>query len=888
MPSATPHVQTARRLNPNALPPATAGRFLLLIATAVASSIYVYAWMVSRLESVSDAPASCVRTARAEGVDLLPQPLIDWYSDCVVWTNVQQARVVALMLFVFTVVTVVIYWCMPIWLARGLKPLRDLDADMNMAPVVREIERILAEHPLRPAASLYVDHASGRGANRAFGRFGRYAIALDIGLLARAVRDGTDPRLRCVLRHEMAHIRNRDIDLTYLTIAVWWGFLAAVALPFTVVAVNAPDALMDFAWRILLLLVLLWFVRAAVIRSREYHADASAVETVADEQALAESLRPNGSGGRGVSRPGLGYLVYHPTSGERVDTVRSSDRLFRLSPGVAGATGALVGLAYPPAHYWTSLLYENGVYEPGWICGLLIGLLTATVLGGAAWRAAVWAAAAPGRRVQVLPSSAGFAGALALALLLSPRLPGAPQSFTVVQAAPSVGIAAGLVLLAIVHAYLRWMLLCAACWLPVAGSPRRAYLIGLAQSAVVIGVWLAAWFQAVDMLAATGATWTGLALVLAVTLLNPLVLLSVPWACVFPIATWQTRRMAGRARRHSWWRVVDGEPPGVGLPGLRTPLGASYLTAAAIVAGYALAVRPLYDDLARALERTNSLIDAPVREHLTIVGILLLPALLVTFAGLFLHGLAVGGRARTGRAVASAGTCLLPASIGVFVVLLMHLTLASPITRDLLTLLSGLSGISVGSPLPDDRPVNASLGLMVLALLTVLFVVGMVAAALGSAVRMVRPVRRARRTPGRPAWQAALLIVPLLTGGAVLGGLSWIEWRVPQTVEVEEAVDHRAVEEILNAPWPRSVPLPDACLSMIMELAGENLTTEVSGLHIDTVLARAAAHARSADDRTMRKMGEGVIESLRRDEVRRAAKGIAAAGHYCVAVIQMR
>ncbi len=34
------------RLNPHALPPATTGRFLLLIATALASSVQVYAWMV--------------------------------------------------------------------------------------------------------------------------------------------------------------------------------------------------------------------------------------------------------------------------------------------------------------------------------------------------------------------------------------------------------------------------------------------------------------------------------------------------------------------------------------------------------------------------------------------------------------------------------------------------------------------------------------------------------------------------------------------------------------------------------------------------------------------------------------------------------------------------
>ena len=39
---------------------------------------------------------------------------------------------------------------------------------------------------------------------------------------------------RAVVRHELAHIRNRDVDLTYFTISLWHAFLLGAVLPFVV------------------------------------------------------------------------------------------------------------------------------------------------------------------------------------------------------------------------------------------------------------------------------------------------------------------------------------------------------------------------------------------------------------------------------------------------------------------------------------------------------------------------------------------------------------------------------------------------------------------------------------------------------------------------------
>ncbi|MFF3392077.1 M48 family metalloprotease [Streptomyces sp. NPDC002669] len=62
-----------------------------------------------------------------------------------------------------------------------------------------------------------------------FGRAQRYTVCLHAGLL---VCRTTDPRrFEAVVLHELAHIRNRDVDLAYLTVALWRTFLAMVLIP---------------------------------------------------------------------------------------------------------------------------------------------------------------------------------------------------------------------------------------------------------------------------------------------------------------------------------------------------------------------------------------------------------------------------------------------------------------------------------------------------------------------------------------------------------------------------------------------------------------------------------------------------------------------------------
>ena len=44
-------------------------------------------------------------------------------------------------------------------------------------------------------------------------------------------RPGSPPLFDAIVLHELGHIRNRDIDQTYLAVAIWWAFVVAALLP---------------------------------------------------------------------------------------------------------------------------------------------------------------------------------------------------------------------------------------------------------------------------------------------------------------------------------------------------------------------------------------------------------------------------------------------------------------------------------------------------------------------------------------------------------------------------------------------------------------------------------------------------------------------------------
>ena len=81
----------------------------------------------------------------------------------------------------------------------------------------------------------------------AFGLPWRRYVRLNAGLV---VLRGQDPDgFRATIRHELAHLSNRDVDLTFATVAIWRAFTVVALLPFLVFALQ-PSLLSDpMHWR---------------------------------------------------------------------------------------------------------------------------------------------------------------------------------------------------------------------------------------------------------------------------------------------------------------------------------------------------------------------------------------------------------------------------------------------------------------------------------------------------------------------------------------------------------------------------------------------------------------------------------------------------------------
>ncbi|MEV4974562.1 M56 family metallopeptidase [Streptomyces scopuliridis] len=230
---------------------ASTRRFLLLITVLLASSTTLVGASVLTLYSVTSLP----HCAAAAGVDvhepawraLLAVQFHEDLAGC--RSGAARTAMYAGLLYtcVVAAAALALYWRLPRWkLRRGrLSLLLSADEAKTAAvaagppdtphgrePLPLHLAR-LARQAGVPSAStptfVVNPRAMSVGAS-AFGRAGHYVVCLHAGLL---VRRATAPsQFDAVVLHELAHVRNRDIDLAYLTVALWRAFLGLVLGPY--------------------------------------------------------------------------------------------------------------------------------------------------------------------------------------------------------------------------------------------------------------------------------------------------------------------------------------------------------------------------------------------------------------------------------------------------------------------------------------------------------------------------------------------------------------------------------------------------------------------------------------------------------------------------------
>ncbi|MFG2715087.1 M48 family metalloprotease [Streptomyces goshikiensis] len=374
----------------------------------------------------------------------------------------------------FWTLVALVYWILPGWRIRrrGYGP---LDSH-RFSGIREELARLSRSTGLEQRVNLLVDLLDGRVNGLAFGRAGKRYVLLSRGLIA--LYD-TDPgAFRAIVLHELAHLRNRDVDIAYLTLISSWLFSRLVAIPVTLafpLAVFAPSAgpasfYLGTAAGTLLVGLAVPLTRNAVLRSREFHADARAAAWETEGTGLAAVLSTQRDIDAQAAVPPVEFLRPHPLAARRLDALRDPAPLFSFVPWEGFALGLVCAIAQGPVTAFTSGFLGLPASHP------LAALPAALPLAGGAayglWRAEL-AAFHFGRSV-----SSAHRAAVATGIGFLTGTVFRPTNFGTPRAGPSAlaGESAAWLLLLFLGSYVfvRWLAHSARAWAPLGavGRPR--------------------------------------------------------------------------------------------------------------------------------------------------------------------------------------------------------------------------------------------------------------------------------------------------------------------------------------------------------------------------------------------------------------------------------
>ncbi|MBB5084186.1 M48 family metalloprotease [Nonomuraea endophytica] len=522
--------------NPFLLPAATTSRFILLVTivlAAAASSFDLVAGGASQWRAAY-APCDLAADAAARTGGQDARTLAAGYLGCLRAVGLERAAVALGAMLVVAAAIVLLYLVRP----------RLTIARQHLVPAGEELSGLVAglaaEEGLRRTPEVLLDANRGTPGGRAFGRYPRYYLRLNIGTLHEAGRRGDRSDLKAIVLHELAHLRNRDVDLTNLTLSAVWVFAVLVGAPLLIhTAITDPVRLAPLSIRTLLGTVLVVLLAASVLRAREHYAD----------------VRAAMSGGMPVDSWGdvKGSLVrllrLHPRAADRAEVVRQPGRLLRWMPGEALGAGIAAGLVLPHLMEFVSLWLSNVDQLAYQVSALLAGLPVAAILLAGAFRATL-AAMAAGR-----PAPRGVAAGVALAAGVVLGLLGAPSRMRLswaesIAAAPVAAAVMAGFLLVLCVAFVRWLSACADAWLPVARSRTLVpvYLGALAPATLLFGSFLGVWVMSAAIGLETRATGTAVwAMLVSVFDSGRLTVLLL--AALYPLGSWLLYTSRARGRR---------------------------------------------------------------------------------------------------------------------------------------------------------------------------------------------------------------------------------------------------------------------------------------------------------------------------------------------------
>ena len=300
------------------------------------------------------------------------------------------------------------------------------------------------------------------------------------------------PAFRAVVLHELAHLRNLDVDKTYFTVALWWAFLLVGVAPFVPTLFDeSGDTIFSLAWRLVALTALVYLTRNSVLRAREVYADVRASVAEPPPGALRRVLASVAARPRRLRDRVLGL---HPDPAARLRALDDTDPLFSLGLLEAFGAGIAATIAYREVVDLVSY-YNADWYVTMWWSALAFAPFVVGVVALGAWRGA-FAELARGRS----PGGAWRLGiALGAGFLLGQKLAlsnVAGQSDVILTWSSWSNVVWALVALVGLVLFVAWITSAAALWLPVAGrsSPRAVTIVMLAAASLVLTVAMGMFF----------------------------------------------------------------------------------------------------------------------------------------------------------------------------------------------------------------------------------------------------------------------------------------------------------------------------------------------------------------------------------------------------------
>jgi Zn-dependent protease with chaperone function len=407
--------QVAAQLDPFLVPPPSTSRLVLLVMAMGAASSFIGSWiLVLGRDSWRGRNRACA--IRLGNDTSRPLSAVMTFNHCLSKIARDQALASLAGPLVIAVLAVAGWLAAP----RIAELWNHLRTPVDAA-VVNELAHLVSAASLTRTRLPRFLHG-GRtttGEPWTFGRRGNYRVAFSSTMLP-LLGQGHEAS-RASIRHELAHLKNHDVDRTYLSLSAWCGFAVISTVFFAAVVTGGIRSVgTAVGFRLLAIVVVVYLSFSAFLRSREHDADLRAAMMENAAADLADALPVSGTGvaprphlvrrlvpWRATGAAWSAAVRRHPDPGRREQVIRDPELVMTLRTVEAASAGLIAGLAFGELQQVVNGLVGGRLSPPLWVAGLVVALPVMGVVGLAAWRHAAVARAGRGRAPAfVLPGAA--------------------------------------------------------------------------------------------------------------------------------------------------------------------------------------------------------------------------------------------------------------------------------------------------------------------------------------------------------------------------------------------------------------------------------------------------------------------------------------------------